>query len=172
MSISSSDINSIVHALQDSDWDEAVVAIGDVHISVARNGARLNQIPSSASQSAAVPVREESAPPATVVSTTPMVAASPVAFPAPTETVSDSTDFVLTAPSVGVVWRASEPGAAPFLEIGTRVDPEDTACIVEIMKLMNNVAVGVSGTVTAIHVENGQSVEFGAPLFSIRPDAS
>lgn len=80
-------------------------------------------------------------------------------------------DFVVEAPSVGVFWRAPDPSADPFVEVGSHVEPGDTLCIVEVMKLMSNVASPVSGTVTAILRENGQNIEHGAPLLAIRPDA-
>ena len=171
MSLTPHDITSIVSALQESSWDEAEVVIGDVKISVARNGARL-------SHSGPVAV---SAPVAPAVVTAPVsVPAAPAAAPAtvapptaaPAGPVEGSTDHVVTAPSVGVFWAASEPGAPTFVDIGSQVGAESTVCIVEIMKLMNNVSAGLSGTVTAIHVVNGESVQFGAPLFSIRADAS
>jgi acetyl-CoA carboxylase biotin carboxyl carrier protein len=175
MSLTPHDITSIVSALQESSWDEAEVVIGDVKISVARNGARLSHSgPAAVSAPAVTPV----APSASAVAASPAApapAAAPSAAPAgasPAGPVEGSTDHVVKAPSVGVFWAASEPGAPAFVEIGSTVGAESTVCIVEIMKLMNNVAAGVSGTITAIHVVNGESVQFGAPLFSIRADAS
>jgi acetyl-CoA carboxylase biotin carboxyl carrier protein len=170
MSLTPADINSIVAALQESDWDEAEVLIGDVKISVARNGSRLNLAGAAPrlDSSAVVPA---TTPPVPVA--VPIVSpAAPAAPAAPSGPVEGSTDFIVKAPSVGVFWGASEPGAPAFVEIGASVGPESTVCIVEIMKLMNNVAAGVAGVISAIHVENGQSVQFGAPLFSIRADAS
>jgi len=170
MTITPSDINSIVNALQESDWDEAVVSVGDVKISVARNGARLNHDaaqPASAPAPAAV-LAAPALPPAAAPAPAPAPASAGPAAPA----VVDPSDVLVTAPSVGVFWSAPEPGAAAFVELGSRVEADHTVCIVEIMKLMNNVAAGVAGTVTAVHVENGQAVEFGTPLFSIRPDAN
>jgi acetyl-CoA carboxylase biotin carboxyl carrier protein len=153
VSISSTDITAIVGALQDSEWDEAVVVVGDVRIAVARNGAGL-----------AAPA--PAAPPA------PAPAAPPAPTPAPptlatTVAPVDASAHQVTAPSVGVFWQAPEPGAAPFVQVGSRVEVGDTVAIVEIMKLMNNVASDVAGVVTAVHVENGGTVEFGTPLLSI-----
>jgi acetyl-CoA carboxylase biotin carboxyl carrier protein len=75
----------------------------------------------------------------------------------------------VTAPSVGLFWRSPKPGAPPFVEVGDEVRPDDTVCIVEVMKLMNHVRAGVAGTVRAVHPENGQMVEHGDPLFTIEP---
>jgi hypothetical protein len=73
------------------------------------------------------------------------------------------------APSLGLFWRSPQPGAPHFVDVGQEVDAEDTVGIVEVMKLMNHVKAGVSGTVIAIEPENGQMVEFGQLLVVIRP---
>jgi acetyl-CoA carboxylase biotin carboxyl carrier protein len=75
----------------------------------------------------------------------------------------------VTAPSVGLFWRSPKPGAPPFVEVGDEVRPDDTVCIVEVMKLMNHVRAGVAGTVRAVHPQNGEMVEHGDPLFTIEP---
>jgi acetyl-CoA carboxylase biotin carboxyl carrier protein len=66
---------------------------------------------------------------------------------------------------VGTFYRAASPGATPFVEVGDTVAAGDTLCIVEAMKLMNEIESDASGTIKAILVENGQPVEFGQPLF-------
>lgn len=71
------------------------------------------------------------------------------------------------SPMVGTFYRSASPGAAPFVEIGDVVAQGDTLCIVEAMKLMNEIEADASGTIKAILVENGQAVEFGQPLFII-----
>jgi biotin carboxyl carrier protein len=73
---------------------------------------------------------------------------------------------------VGVFWRAPEPGAPPFVEEGAEVQAGQALCIVEIMKLMQQITADVAGIVTAIHTENGGQVEFGTPLFSIAPTSA
>jgi acetyl-CoA carboxylase biotin carboxyl carrier protein len=74
---------------------------------------------------------------------------------------------VVKSPMVGTFYRSSSPGAKPFVEIGDAVKEGDTLCIVEAMKLMNEIESDGSGTIKAILVENGQPVEFGQPLFVI-----
>ena len=73
------------------------------------------------------------------------------------------------APMVGTFYRAPQPGAAPFVEEGDAVGPGQTLCILEAMKLMNEVKAEVEGVVRTIHVQNGQPVEFGQPLFDLEP---
>ncbi|TFD22530.1 acetyl-CoA carboxylase biotin carboxyl carrier protein [Cryobacterium sp. TMS1-13-1] len=164
VSLSSADINSIVAALHESDWDEAVVSVGDVKISVARNGAHLPG--GSTAMTTPAPVAEPVVAPVAA----PAVAVSAPIPSSPAATAyapANATDFAITAPSIGVLWRSPEPGATPFIEVGQRVEVGDTVCIVEIMKLMNNVASTVTGIVTAVHAENGATVEYGTPLFSV-----
>jgi acetyl-CoA carboxylase biotin carboxyl carrier protein len=73
----------------------------------------------------------------------------------------------VTSPMVGTFYRASSPGAKPLVEVGSTVQPTDPVCIIEAMKIMNEIEAGVGGTVTKVLVENGQAVEFGQPLFVI-----
>ena len=75
----------------------------------------------------------------------------------------------VTSPMVGTFYRAPEPGAKPFVDVGARVKPDTIVCIIEVMKLMNSVTAGVAGVVTHVLVENGQMVEHGQPLVAIRP---
>ena len=68
---------------------------------------------------------------------------------------------------VGTFYASPTPGAAPFVEVGSSVSPGDTLCIIEAMKMMNNVEAETGGTIAAIQVENGQPVEYGQVLFII-----
>jgi len=88
--------------------------------------------------------------------------------PAPVEPLSDGLVRV-EAPMVGTFYRASQPGAPPFVEEGDPVAPGQTLCILEAMKLMNEVKADVEGIVRAIAVENAQPVEFGQLLFELEP---
>jgi len=77
--------------------------------------------------------------------------------------------FLAKSPIVGTFYASPSPGAEPFVKIGMHVDSGQTLCIVEAMKLMNEIESEVSGEVLRIFVENGQPVEYGQPLFGIRP---
>ncbi|HOL65176.1 MAG TPA: acetyl-CoA carboxylase biotin carboxyl carrier protein [Accumulibacter sp.] len=74
---------------------------------------------------------------------------------------------VIKAPMVGTFYRAANPGAEPFVQVGSVVKVSDTLCIIEAMKLLNNLDAEIAGTIKAILVENGQPVEYGEPLFVI-----
>jgi acetyl-CoA carboxylase biotin carboxyl carrier protein len=90
-------------------------------------------------------------------------APAPVAVAEPMPVVEEA--HVVKSPMVGTFYRAASPGAAAFVEVGDTVAQGDTLCIVEAMKLMNEIEADASGTVKAILVENGQPVEFGQALF-------
>jgi acetyl-CoA carboxylase biotin carboxyl carrier protein len=77
---------------------------------------------------------------------------------------------VVPSPIVGTFYRAPDPNSSPFVNVGDRVRIGQVLCIVEAMKLMNEIEAEIAGIVVKIHQENGQPVQYGAPLFSIRPD--
>jgi acetyl-CoA carboxylase biotin carboxyl carrier protein len=77
---------------------------------------------------------------------------------------------LIRSPMVGTFYRASEPGAKPFVEPGTKVKPDSIVCIIEVMKLMNSVEAGIKGTVTHVFAQNAAMVEHGQPLLAIRPE--
>ena len=77
---------------------------------------------------------------------------------------------VIPSPMVGTFYRASAPDAPPFVDVGDRVKPGQVVCIIEAMKLMNEIESEVSGRVARILIENGASAEYGQPLFEIEPD--
>ena len=79
----------------------------------------------------------------------------------------DQGGHVVKSPMVGTFYRSPSPGAASFIELGQAVKPGDTLCIIEAMKLLNEIEAEVGGTVKQILVENGQPVEYGQPLFII-----
>jgi acetyl-CoA carboxylase biotin carboxyl carrier protein len=75
----------------------------------------------------------------------------------------------VTAPMVGTFYRSPSPGAAPFVEVGSEVEPSTQVCVLEVMKLMNSVSAGVRGVVAEVCAENATPVQFGDVLFRIRP---
>lgn len=101
-------------------------------------------------------------------------APEPVALPSPAEPAPapeparPSGDMEIKSPMVGTFYRAPSPDSRPYVEVGDHVKEGQTVCIVEAMKLMNEILAEVSGTITAIQVENGQPVEYGQTLFTIK----
>ena len=88
------------------------------------------------------------------------------AAPAP-EVAAGPAHHQVKSPMVGTFYRAGQPGAEPFVSVGSVVKPGDTLCIIEAMKLLNEIEAEVAGEVKEILVENGQAVEYGQPLFVI-----
>jgi len=90
-------------------------------------------------------------------------APAPAALPAP------DTDGLatITAPMLGTFYRAEAPGKPPFVDVGQRVQPDTIVCIIEVMKMMNSVTAGVSGTILQIFAANAELVEYGQPLFEV-----
>ena len=123
------------------------------------------RIVKSAPVVAAAPVTYSMAPAPVAPSVVPAVevAATPVAAATPAEPVGHT----VKSPMVGTFYRASSPGAKPFVEIGDTIKEGETICIVEAMKILNEIEADKSGTVTKILVDNGQAVEYGQPLYVI-----
>jgi len=105
------------------------------------------------------------AAPAATIGVSP--AAAPQATPAPAAPTPESEGHVVKSPMVGTFYRSASPGAKAFVEVGDSVQQGDVLCIVEAMKLMNEIEADASGTIKAVIAENGQPVEFGQPLFII-----
>jgi len=92
------------------------------------------------------------------------------AAPGPAADVDASVELaVVKSPIVGTFYRSPEPGAPSFVEIGQRVKKEQVLCIIEAMKLMNEINAEVDGEVVKVYVENSQAVQYGERLFAIRP---
>ncbi len=94
-------------------------------------------------------------------------AAPAAAAPAAPAPAGDTQPIV--SPMVGTFYRASGPDAAPFIEVGQEVNPETVVCIIEAMKVMNEIKAETRGIVTEVLAQNAQPVEFGKPLFNVRP---
>src|SRR5207237_5847643 len=99
--------------------------------------------------------------------TQPPPALAPPTIPAEPATPPETEGHVVKSPMVGTFYRSASPGAKPFVEVGDSVQQGDVLCIVEAMKLMNEIEADASGTIKAVIAENGQPVEFGQPLFII-----
>ncbi len=106
-------------------------------------------------------------PPA--VGVAPAPAAIPAAVPSPQAAAAVSNELEIKSPMIGTFYRAPSPEAAPYIEVGSEVNPETVVCIIEAMKVMNEIKAEVKGVITQVMVENAKPVEFGQPLFKVRP---
>ncbi len=142
-------IKKLIELLDESGVAEIEIKEGEESVRISRQ--------QSAFAAAPAPVQAIAAPAA---------AAAPAAEEAPAAEPEIS-GHKITSPMVGTFYRAASPGATPFTEVGQTVSEGDTLCIIEAMKILNQIEADKSGTVKAILVENGQPVEFGQPLFII-----
>ena len=100
----------------------------------------------------------------------PVIAAVPAAHAAPADAVAQKEEFVeIKSPIVGTFYATPSPDSPPFVEAGSRIDPQTVVCIIEAMKVMNEIKAEISGTITHVLVTNGQAVEYGQVLFKVKP---
>ena len=102
-------------------------------------------------------------------------ARSPIAMALPPGSIAPqvpqlaASEVDIKSPMIGTFYRAPSPEAAPYVEVGTEVNPDTVVCIIEAMKVMNEIKAEAKGVITQVIVENAKPVEFGQPLFKIRP---
>ncbi|HKN93656.1 MAG TPA: biotin/lipoyl-containing protein [Thermoleophilaceae bacterium] len=87
----------------------------------------------------------------------------------PTPETPSANGATIDAPMLGTFYRAEAPGAAPFVDVGAKVSPDTTVCLIEVMKMMNSIPAGVEGTIAEVCAENAALVEYGQPLFRVEP---
>jgi acetyl-CoA carboxylase biotin carboxyl carrier protein len=163
MDLDLEELAAVIELLDKADFTDFRYEKGDLRIAVRRGGPPLDDDRPSAP-----------AQPVTASMTQPAAAG---AQPAPRPQVPTTTAPVVPEDGIvlvrsgmlGSFYRSPKPGDPPFVEIGDKVEVDSVVCIVEVMKLMNSVPAGVAGQITAVHAQNGDLVEFGQPLFSVRP---
>jgi acetyl-CoA carboxylase biotin carboxyl carrier protein len=115
----------------------------------------------------AIPPSEDMTPMVPIMAplqTAPAIAAAPLAA-APANTG----EIEIKSPMIGTFYRSPSPEAGPYVDVGSEVNPETVVCIIEAMKVMNEIKAEVKGVITQLLVENGKPVEFGQPLYKVRP---
>jgi acetyl-CoA carboxylase biotin carboxyl carrier protein len=145
-------LKTLIDLVQQSGIAELEITEGEEKVRISRGvpgGVASAMPPPAAAYVTAAPQPASGAPPA---------AAEPAAPPEPE-------GHVIKSPMVGTFYRSSAPGAKPFAEVGQTVKSGETVCIIEAMKLLNEIEADQDGTIKEILVENGQPVEFGQPLF-------
>jgi acetyl-CoA carboxylase biotin carboxyl carrier protein len=132
--------------------------ISELEISEGEESVRISRHPRMGMQVAAAPIMQ-AAPPAT--------AAPPTAATSAGERAPRNDEHTVTSPMVGTYYASASPGAKPFVEIGSEIKVGQILCIIEAMKMMNQIESDKEGRVTAMLAKNGEPVEFGQPLFII-----
>ena len=155
MQLDHEQLHRLLEALGESDIQEFRLEGDDFRLEIRRN------LPAQAVMATMVQ--------APVAATAPVGAAPEPASPPPATTATRSDLLEVTAPMVGTFYRAPAPGESPFVEVGTRISTGQPVCILEAMKLMNELESEVSGEVVEILVDNGTPVEFGQVLMRVKP---
>ncbi|MEZ5524510.1 MAG: acetyl-CoA carboxylase biotin carboxyl carrier protein [Pseudomonadales bacterium] len=147
-------IKKLIELIEESDVEEIEISEGEESVRISRRSGVANAI---APVYAPAPIAPAAAP-----------APAPAAESAPAEAApSTPAGHTVNSPMVGTFYRSPAPGAAPFAEVGQTVSAGDTVCIVEAMKMMNQIEADKSGVIKAILVEDGEPVEFDQPLVVI-----
>jgi len=134
--------------------------IAELEISEGEERVRITRTVAAAQQLYAPAPQQQFAPAPAAVAAAPAAAPEPVSAAAPE-------GHIVKSPMVGTFYRSASPGSKPFVDVGQNVNNGDTLCIIEAMKLLNEIDSDQAGVIKAILVENGQPVEFGQPLFVI-----
>ena len=162
-------LKKLIDLVQESGIGELEITEGEERVRIARGGA-VSITPLAAPQPAAAPQVAAARGATAGTSASPSVPASQPAAPATaaaTEPAPGSDGHIVKSPMVGTFYRAPSPEAKPFVTVGEAVKEGQTLCVIEAMKLMNEIESDASGIVKAILVENGQPVEYGQALFII-----
>ncbi len=152
-------VKKLIELLDESGIAEIEITEGEESVRISRyaQGAVVAAAPAPA------PVAAPAAAPAAAPQASPSLAEAPAEAPA----ASDEDGYEITAPMVGTFYTAASPGAAPYVQVGDRVNEGDTLCIIEAMKMMNQIEADVGGVVKSIRVQNGEPVEYGQVLVVI-----
>lgn len=145
-------VRKLVELMDEHDLAEIVLQQGEQKMKLRRGGepVAVQGVPVAAAAPAAAPAA-------------PQPAATPAAAPAP----AAETGQVIKSPMVGTFYEAANPDSAAFIKVGDQVGPDTIVCIVEAMKVFNEIPAECSGKIAAVLVENGASVEYGQPLFRL-----
>ena len=151
-------LKTLIDLVSESNVSELEITEAEGKVRIVKGGPAMAQ-----------PIVYAQAPAAAQLAPTPAQAATAAqdAAAAAAASVPVETGFVVKSPMVGTFYRSASPGAKPFVEVGDQVKEGDTVCIIEAMKILNEIEADHSGTVTQILGENGQAVEYGQPLFVI-----
>jgi acetyl-CoA carboxylase biotin carboxyl carrier protein len=181
--LSEADVLRILDLVDKSAFDYFQLTLGDLHLTVSKNGppptaaagtaTNAALAPSAGVEGAATAKPAQPSPPASPVSTAAPPAAPPAVATQPAAPVAAESGLIpVISPMVGTFYRAPSPEAPPFVEVGSAIDEDTTLALVEAMKVFTSVLAGVRGVVDQILVENAQFVEYGQPLFLVRPEAA
>ena len=150
-------VKKLIELLDESGIAEIEITEGEESVRISRHA---QGVPVAAA--APAPVAAPAPAPAA-----PAPAAAPAPSPSAAAAPADDDGYDVKSPMVGTFYSSSSPGASPYVQVGDRVSEGDTVCIIEAMKMMNQIEADVSGVIKSIRVQNGEPVEYGQTLFVI-----
>ncbi len=152
-------LKELVRLMVANDLTELDLRDSEEQVTLRRDG--LNQVPQVVGAAGAPPPAAATAGPST-----PASGSKPIAAP---EAAAEQGLATIESPMVGTFYAASNPDSSPFVAVGSSVDPDTVECMIEAMKIFNEIKAECSGTIEKVLVNNGESIEFGQPLFNVRP---
>ncbi|MCZ6850254.1 MAG: acetyl-CoA carboxylase biotin carboxyl carrier protein [Planctomycetota bacterium] len=152
-------LKELVRLMVANDLTELDLRDSEEQVTLRRDG--LNQVPQVVGAAGAPPASAATAGPST-----PASASKPMAAP---EAAAEQGLATIESPMVGTFYAASNPDSSPFVAVGSSVDPDTVVCMIEAMKIFNEIKAECSGTIEKVLVNNGESIEFGQALFIVRP---
>lgn len=167
MELGITDIRALIELVDSSTIGEFTLESGSVRLQLKKAVAPQAAVIAAPAPIVAAPVAAPVVAAVPAAAPAPAVAAAPVAPAAAVEAAPSAARHVVKSPMVGTFYAAPSPDAKPYASVGDRVEAGQVVCIIEAMKLMNEIETEVAGTVAKILVKNGEPVEFGQPLFEI-----
>jgi acetyl-CoA carboxylase biotin carboxyl carrier protein len=149
LALSDEDVSEILRIIDSSQLDELEIETPSFSLHVTRGDGR-----NRGAASPGAPPRDAAAP-------------APPTTPPPPAASSPAASGEIEAPMLGTFYRTESPAHPPFVQVGDRVEPDSVVCLIEVMKLMNHIQAGVSGTIVEVLAQSGELVEFGQPLFRV-----
>jgi acetyl-CoA carboxylase biotin carboxyl carrier protein len=165
-SVNMEELRELIALLRENGLAELELEREDFRVRLRREG--VNAHPSAGGDVAPVGVPAANPAPAPVAANPALSAPTHPGTEATTEAAADQDLHIIPSPIVGTFYRSPSPTADPFVKIGSSVESDTVVCIIEAMKLMNEIQAETAGEVVKVYVENGQPVEYGQPLFGIR----
>jgi acetyl-CoA carboxylase biotin carboxyl carrier protein len=165
MELSEDDVLHILKLIDESKFDYFQLEVGELKITVSKGD------PLPIAGAAPQPVALNAAPSTAPAAAKPAVAPAPASFApaAKAAAIVPEGMLAITAPLLGTFYIAPEPGAPPFVTVGQQITEDTTCGLIEVMKVFNSVRATVAGTIVDVVAQNGQFVEFGQPLFIVKP---
>lgn len=164
------EIREIIKLVDGSSIDEFNYEVNGAKLKLKKNSGVVTEVVAPTAKAVAPVVQQTAAPVEAPVEATPAPKAEEVNESSEAPKVIDDSLHKITSPMVGTFYQASSPDVPPYVKVGDKVGEETIVCIVEAMKLFNEIEAEINGEIVEVLVEDGQLVEYGQPLFLVKPE--